>query len=158
MPIQLPGLSVERQVRYAAWLAGVPRGDTPALAQRALAATDLTDLSDRDATRLSGGQAARLGIACALAPTPRYLLLDEPTASLDPLSRRSVTSVLRTLSENGVRIVASSHTASDVGDPFTRLIVLDQGTVVFDASVETFLTGDHHVPVVADLAQALRER
>jgi ABC-type multidrug transport system ATPase subunit len=99
-----------------------------------------------------------LGIACALAPEPNVLLLDEPTASLDPLARRSVRTVLRALAEQGVGILVSSHTASDIGAPFTRLLVLDRGRLAFDGSVQDFFAAEHPSGVVADLAQALRER
>lgn len=155
-PVALPAFTVEGEVRYAAWLAGVRSKQTAAAAERALALTDLTDLADRPATQLSGGELARLGIACALAPSPQWLLLDEPTASLDPLARRSVASVYRQLVAAGTGLVVSSHTASDVGQPFERLLVLDRGAVCFVGSLEEFFTARHHHPVVADLVEALR--
>jgi ABC-type multidrug transport system ATPase subunit len=154
----LPGFTVADQVRYASWLAGVRTADTVRAAEQALSRTDLTELAGRAATRLSGGELARLGIACALAPEPSVLLLDEPTASLDPLARRSVSTVLRALAEQGVGILVSSHTASDIGAPFTRLLVLDRGRLAFDGSVRDFFATEHPRGVVADLAQALRER
>src|SRR5690606_34147238 len=131
-PVALPTFTVEDQVRYAAWLAGVRSSRTAAVARRALALTDLTDLADRPATQLSGGELARLGIACALAPSPQWLLLDEPTASLDPLARRSVTAVYRQLVAAGTGLVVSSHTATDVGPPFERLLVLDRASLCFE--------------------------
>lgn len=156
--VALPGFRVDEQIQYAAWLAGIPRDKATTAAGRALELADLANLAERQATQLSGGQTARLGIACALAGYPDYLLLDEPTASLDPLSRRSVTAVLRGLSARGVGVVASSHTATDVATPFQRLLVLDEGRLVFDDTVEAFRRGTHTQPLVADLAEALRDR
>jgi ABC-2 type transport system ATP-binding protein len=155
-PVALAGFSVEAQVRYAAWLAGLPRSRTGSAAERAVALTNLSDLAERPATRLSGGELARLGIACALAPSPQWLLLDEPTASLDPLARRSVASVFRMLVDDGAGLVVSSHTATDVGAPFERLLVLDRGRLRFDGTIETFFTARHTHPVVTELVEALR--
>jgi ABC-2 type transport system ATP-binding protein len=157
-PAALPGFSVEEQVRYASWLAGVSRTDAEQECRRALDMTSLTGLASRPATRLSGGELARLGIACALASSPQYLLLDEPTASLDPLARQAVTSVLADLASAGVGLVVSSHTATDVRPPFERLIVLDNGEVHFDGPLHEFFAGRHSSQVVANLAQALRDR
>lgn len=157
-PVGLTGFSVTAQVRYAAWLAGLPRTQTSAAATRALTLTNLSDLADRTAIRLSGGELARLGIACALAPSPQWLLLDEPTASLDPLARRSVTTVYQMLVEAGAGLVVSSHTGTDVGPPFERIVVLDRGRLRFDGAIGDFFTTRHTHPVVADLAEALHDR
>jgi ABC-2 type transport system ATP-binding protein len=154
----LPGFRVAEQIRYASWLAGVRTAETGHQADRALMLTDLAGLADRPATELSGGELARLGIACALAGAPSFLLLDEPSASLDPLARRSVTGVLAALSAEGIGLLVSSHTATDLAAPFERLVVLDRGTVRFDGGLPEFFTGPHHHPVVAQLAQALGER
>lgn len=154
----LPGFTVTEQVQYASWLAGLGRAEAVEAASSALVHTHLTDLATRPATQLSGGELARLGIACALASAPEYLVLDEPTAALDPLARRSVTAVLQSLAAQGIGILVSSHTATDVGPPFTRLLVLDRGRLAFDGSLDEFFTREHTSGVVADLAQALRGR
>jgi ABC-type multidrug transport system ATPase subunit len=154
----LPGFTVTEQVQYASWLAGLSRAKVVGAAASALAHTRLEELATRLATQLSGGELARLGIACALASEPRYLVLDEPTAALDPLARQSVTAVLQSLASHGIGILVSSHTATDVGPPFSRLLVLDHGRLEFDGSLHDFFTRRHPHGVVADLAQALRGR
>lgn len=155
--VVLPGFTVIEQVQYAAWLAGCGRDELAERAALALDMTDLSDLAGHRASELSGGQTARLGIACALSGSPDFLLLDEPTASLDPLARKSVRTVLKALTAQGVGLVASSHVATDVGAPFERLIVLADGRVLFDGPVDGFVTGVHTEPLVADFAQALRD-
>ncbi|GIF10071.1 ATP-binding cassette domain-containing protein [Actinoplanes teichomyceticus] len=156
--VALPGFTVVEQVRYASWLAGLSRAEAVTAAAAGLSRTNLTELADRPATELSGGELSRLGIACALASSPDYLVLDEPTASLDPIARRSVTAVLEALAQQGTGILVSSHTATDVGSPFSRLLVLDRGRLEFDGSLDEFFTRRHASGVVADLAQALRGR
>lgn len=155
-PVTLAGFTVAEQIRYAGWLAGVDKRAVVEYARRALRLTDLERLADRPATKLSGGQAGRLGIACALASDPTMLLLDEPTASLDPLARESVNDVFTTLVEQGLKLVVSSHTATDVRQPFQRLVVLHEGTVRFDGTLEAFFGTQHTDPVVTRLARALR--
>ena len=157
-PVALPGFTVTEQIQYASWLAGTSRAEAVEAAASALADTRLTELAARPPTGLSGGEQARLGIACALAGAPEFLVLDEPTAALDPLARRSVTGVLRGLAARGIGILVSSHTATDVGPPFTRLLVLDRGCLAFDDSIEEFFARSDTSGVVADLAQALRGR
>lgn len=155
--VALPGFTVAEQVQYASWLAGLGRAEAVDEATRALGKTHLTDLADRPATRLSGGERARMGIACALASAPDFLVLDEPTAALDPLARRSVTAVLQGLADQGIGLLVSSHTATNVGPPFERLLVLHRGRLEFDGSVEEFFRLRHGSGVVADLAQALHD-
>lgn len=157
-PVALPAFTVREQVAYAGWLGGLGRGQAEAAAGPALAQADLVELQDQSAVALSGGQAARLGIACALVTGPSMLLLDEPTAALDPIARASVREVLVALDAAGVTVVASSHTAADVAAPFGRLILLDQGQVRYDGGTEQFFTDAHAHPVVAEFARALHVR
>jgi ABC-type multidrug transport system ATPase subunit len=154
----LPNFTVEQQVRYAGWLSGLTRRQAAQAAGPALARADLNALATRPARHTSGGERARLGIACALVTGPDLLLLDEPTSSLDPLARQSVSAVLSEVVRDGTRLVVSSHTATDVQRPFERLIVLDRGSVRFDGSLDEFFSGTHHDTVVAGLAEALRAR
>lgn len=152
----LSGFTVEEQIRYAGWLSGLTRAEAEGTARHAISRADLTALAARPARDLSGGERARLGIACAIASNPDYLLLDEPTSSLDPLARKTVTAVLDELVGGGVKLVITSHTATDVREPFQRLIVLDQGGKQFDGSLVEFFSGSHENAVVARLAEVLR--
>ncbi|WP_198955489.1 MULTISPECIES: ABC transporter ATP-binding protein [unclassified Frankia] len=152
----LPNFTVEQQVRYAGWLSGLSRREAARSAGPALARANLEALARRPARQTSGGERARLGIACALATDPDLLLLDEPTASLDPLARESVSEVLTELAGAGTRLVVTSHTATEVRPPFERLIVLDHGVVRFDGSLGEFFDNAHDDRVVAAFAQALR--
>ena len=93
------------------------------------------------------------------------LLLDEPTAGLDPGSRREVLAHLRALMAEGMTVVLSSHQMEDLAALTQRLTVLDQGTTVLSGSVhEVFAQGSRlralglETPVVTQLVEGLRER
>jgi ABC-2 type transport system ATP-binding protein len=83
---------------------------------------------------LSGGMLRRVGIAQAIVHKPELLLLDEPTAGLDPVQRVDVRRVLQQVSPEGV-VVVSTHLVEDVRGLADRVIVLSNGTVRFDGSV-----------------------
>ncbi len=157
-PPALPNFTLEQQVRYAGWLSGMSRRDAAAGVADALRLTDLERLASRPAGQTSGGERARLGIACALVTRPDLLLLDEPASSLDPLARTSVTKVLTELVSRGTGLLITSHTATDVQSPFERLLVVDQGEIRFDDSLEVFFRSEHEDELVTSFAEALRDR
>ena len=82
---------------------------------------------------LSGGQKRRVAIAGILAMNPEVLVLDEPTAGLDPKGRDDILGVLKQLHrESGITVVLVSHSMEDVADYASRIIVLDKGKVLYD--------------------------
>ena len=78
----------------------------------------------------------RLGIAAALPPAPRLLLLDEPTAGLDPGGAREVASLVRQLCSDGVTILLSSHQIVEVEDVCHSFTVISRGNVVWDGTAD----------------------
>src|SRR5690625_2891693 len=76
---------------------------------RVLATADLTGFAGRPVAALSGGQASRVSLACALVGSPEVLILDEPTVGLDPLTRESLWESFRVLADGGTTLVVSSH-------------------------------------------------
>jgi ABC-2 type transport system ATP-binding protein len=95
------------------------------------------ELSGRAGDRVGGyssGMRQRLGIAAALLRAPRLLLLDEPTAGLDPAGVRFVGGLLRDLSETGVAVLLSSHQIAEIEDVCDSFAVLSRGRVVWDGS------------------------
>ena len=82
---------------------------------------------------LSGGQKRRVAIAGILAMNPEVLVLDEPTAGLDPKGRDDILGVLKQLhQESGITVVLVSHSMEDVANYASRIIVLDKGKVLYD--------------------------
>lgn len=106
---------------------------------------------------LSGGEAQRVAIARALAVDPPLLLLDEPTASLDPARRNDLGEALVQLAKSGCALVMTSHDDDFVRDFATRVVVLANGEVVEQGDPETVLTSPHH-PATKELLQLERSR
>jgi ABC-2 type transport system ATP-binding protein len=98
-------ISVRANVTYFARLVGASREDI----DRALETTELTDIAHRAVSSLSGGQASRASLACALVGAPEVLILDEPTVGLDPLTRESLWTSFRSFAKRGTTLIVSSH-------------------------------------------------
>ncbi|WP_341267956.1 ABC transporter ATP-binding protein [Gordonia malaquae] len=117
-------LTVEQNVRYFATLF-----DATDEVQSALEAVDLTARARHLASDLSGGQLSRVSIACALVTKPSLLVLDEPTAGLDPVLRADLWSRFADLAASGVTILVSSH-VMDEADRCDDLILMRDGRLV----------------------------
>jgi ABC-2 type transport system ATP-binding protein len=86
---------------------------------------------------MSRGMRQKLGLILALAPEPRLLVLDEPTASLDPLMQQALANRLRELAKDGCTIFFSSHTLSEVEALCDRVAILRDGRIVSDETLES---------------------
>jgi ABC-type polar amino acid transport system ATPase subunit len=106
---------------------------------------------------LSGGEAQRVAIARALAVDPPLLLLDEPTASLDPARRNDLGDALVQLAQSGRTLVMTSHDDDFVRDFATRVVVLANGEVVEEGLPAQVLTNPSH-PATRELLQVERAR
>jgi ABC-2 type transport system ATP-binding protein len=146
--------TVRRQLGYVPQETGFPRGfsafsfvDYMAIlkewtdadvrheeVRRVLGLVDLTDVAPKRVSALSGGQRRRLVLAQALLGRPGLLILDEPTAGLDPAQRGRLRDVLGRAGESAT-VVISTHQTEDVAALCERVIVLDGGQVLFDGRV-----------------------
>jgi energy-coupling factor transporter ATP-binding protein EcfA2 len=112
---------------------GLSVRDTVARTREAVARLRLEAIIERDPQRLSGGQAQLVAIASLLAMRPRHIILDEPTAQLDPAGTRLVGEALAALAEIGTSLLIAEH-KTDLLDRFChRVIALDAGRIVRDA-------------------------
>ncbi len=123
------------------------------------------EIGGRSPFDLSGGQMRRVAIAGVLAMRPRTLILDEPTAGLDPAGRNSLLDLIERLHAEGVTVVMVSHSMEDVARLATRIAVMRHGQVsMAGPPVEVFAQGgalkeiDLDVPAAVRLADALRAR
>lgn len=122
--------SVEANIDYALAAANSPRATREERTRDLLAAVGLTHLAQRPARKLSGGEQQRLSLARALARAPSLLLLDEPTASLDPYATKLIEDVIRDFSQIGVKIVMSTHDLHQARRLAGDIVFLHRGRVI----------------------------
>jgi len=115
----------------------------------ALEKTGMARLRDTPARALSFGEQQRLALARAMALQPQVLFLDEPTASLDPAAAHLVESIVRDLSDNGVKVIMTSHDLNQAKRLADEIIFLHRGRIKERAPAEQFFDGPKN-----DLAQA----
>ena len=133
-------MSVRNNVALALWLHGVPWRDAQREAIAALGRVGLAGVAGRNARTLSGGQQQRTALARAWALKPAVLLLDEPTASLDPTAKREVESLIADAA-HGRTLVFASHNLGQVKRLASRVIYLEHGRVLADLPVHDFFNG-----------------
>ncbi|HWH84289.1 MAG TPA: ATP-binding cassette domain-containing protein [Burkholderiaceae bacterium] len=131
-------LSVWNNLRVGLWLAGVARAERRARAEESLRHTGLIELRDRPARTLSGGQQQRLALARAWAVRPAVLLLDEPTANLDPSAKHAIEAMLERFKADGTTIVMSTHNLGQAKRLATRVIHIDRGVIHSDLPTASF--------------------
>jgi tungstate transport system ATP-binding protein len=134
---------------WGLWLQGTPWRDAHVRAMQALERVGLQDMADRSARTLSGGQQQRLALARAWALSPNFVLLDEPTSSLDPHAKREVERLLAewVAAAEEVSLLFSSHNLGQVKRLATRVIYLEAGRVLADLPVDEFFNrplGESH--------------
>lgn len=115
---------------------GYSRQETEERVMNALKRVHIENLKDRQVYRLSGGEKKLAAIATILSMEPSILLLDEPTAALDPRNRRNLIQILREM--EGLKIIAS-HDLDMVWDTCERIILLSEGRIVKDGAAEEII-------------------
>jgi tungstate transport system ATP-binding protein len=131
-------LSVRRNLHVALWLRGVPRAEWAARTADALRRVGLEGMAERAAPTLSGGQQQRLALARAWALRPDLLLLDEPTASLDPGAKREVEALVAQIADAGVTLVMSTHNLGQARRLGARIACLEGGRLLVDRPTQSF--------------------
>lgn len=132
------GLRVREQVAMSAWLKGARERDAWSLAGEALELAGLSDLESKKAAQLSGGQRARLGLAQALCLRTDVVLLDEPTAALDPDQTDVFARLIANLAAERT-VVVSTHDIHELDQRYDHVVVIDQGQVKYDGRIADFL-------------------
>jgi tungstate transport system ATP-binding protein len=134
--------TAQNNVALALWLRGMPWRDTRSRALLALERVGLQHKAGQPARTLSGGQQQRLALARAWALRPDVLLLDEPTASLDPHAKREVEQLMATFAAGvdgrPLTVIFASHNLGQVKRLATRVIYLEFGRVQADLPVAEF--------------------
>jgi len=140
-PAFYPALTGAENLRVLATLGGFPQ-------ERVQTLLNQVGLGDRAKSKYktySLGMKQRLGIAAALLPNPKLLMLDEPTNGLDPEGIQEVRALLRQLADNGTTVFVSSHLLSELEIISDYLVMLRKGEVVFAGKIEELLLAQQHV-------------
>ena len=125
-----PSFTVVEFIEYFALLKEMPAARVPAAVAAAVERVNLGDKARAKLRTLSGGMLRRVGIAQAIVNEPDLLLLDEPTAGLDPEQRVAFRALLRDLAERAT-VVVSTHLVEDVGAACAEVALMNQGKIVF---------------------------
>lgn len=162
---QLVATTVEEDVAFGPENLGIPTKEIQARVTASLKAVDMLEYRVHSPHQLSGGQKQRVAIAGTIAMSPKCIVLDEPTAMLDPEGRREVMETIHRLNkEDGITVLHITHHMDEVIGA-DRVIVMDQGKMVLQGTPkEVFSQVDllrklHlDVPQVTDLAARLRKK
>lgn len=126
---QLFSPTVYDDVAFGPLYQGLPEAEVRQRVQTALAAVQMEEYAGRVSHHLSMGEKKRIAIATVLSMQPEVLVLDEPTAGLDPRARRAL---IRLLDELPLTMLVSTHDLHMVKELFTRMVIMDHGRVVAD--------------------------
>lgn len=158
--------TVLKDVAFGPQNFGVSKENAEATAREKLALVGIDEeLFERSPFELSGGQMRRVAIAGILAMEPHILVLDEPTAGLDPAGRKELMAMFKQLHENGLTIVLVTHLMDDVADFADFVYVLEKGKVVLSGqpslvfqNVDFMESIQLGVPKITKFAAALERR
>lgn len=161
---QIIGNVVEEDVGFGPENMGVPTEEIWARVDKSLEAVGMTAYRLQSPNKLSGGQKQRVAIAGVMAMKPRCIVLDEPTAMLDPNGRREVIKTVHELNrQEGITVLLITHYMEEVIDA-DRVVVIDGGHVVMDGTpkevfsrVKELKKYSLDVPQVTELADELKE-
>ena len=161
---QIIGTIVEEDVAFGPENIGVPTQDIWKRVEESLISVDMLKYRNHSPNKLSGGQKQRVAIAGVLAMKPKCIVLDEPTAMLDPIGRREVIETIKLLNEKeNVTVIFITHYMNEVVDA-DRVIVMDKGNIAMQGTPrEIFSKVDElkeiglNVPMVTKLAYDLKQ-
>lgn len=136
---QLFSPTVFEDVAFGPLHMGLPKEEVTARVESALQAVRMSGFRDRLSHHLSVGEKKRIAIATVLSMNPQILVLDEPSAGLDPRARRTLINLLRELP---ITMLVSTHDMKLVEELFPRTIVMDEGMVVADGKTKEILADE----------------
>ncbi|HBT20940.1 MAG TPA: energy-coupling factor transporter ATPase [Peptococcaceae bacterium] len=159
---QIVATSVEEDVAFGPENLGLPPEEIALRVNEALSLVRMEHLKDWAPHNLSGGQKQRVAIAGVIAMRPKYLVMDEPTAMLDPQGRKEVLAALDHLKKKGMSIIFITHFMEEAALA-DRVLVMDKGRIVLDgvpkwvfAQEEILRAINLDLPPITELANELR--
>ena len=136
---QLFSPTVFEDVAFGPLHMGLPKDEVFTRVERALKDVRMSEYGDRMSHHLSVGEKKRIAIATVLSMNPQILVLDEPSAGLDPRARRTLINLLRELP---ITMLVSTHDMKLVEELFPRTIVMDEGLIVADGDTKNILADE----------------
>jgi ABC-2 type transport system ATP-binding protein len=145
----LSQISIEKLFRWYALLGGYSSIEAVEEARRVIDVVGLSAAANREASQLSHGMHKRMAIAQSMIGTPGFLLLDEPTAGLDPANVRVIRDLIRRLRGDHT-VVVSSHNLAEIADVCDEIVVLDKGRLIEAKAISEFTRQEGLVTVTID--------
>jgi ABC-2 type transport system ATP-binding protein len=150
-------LSGRELVRYCARLSGVPEAKVAEAAEAALELSAMTEAAARPIGTYSKGMLQRIGFAQAVVHDPELVILDEPTAGVDPVGSAAIGRMIQAMRAKGKTVVLCSHLLGQVEQVCDRVAIMDRGRLVLEGSVDDVLARrDRQVLTVESLTPAAR--
>ena len=150
--------TVEEDVAFAPRQLGLDEDDVQKRVRETLGQLGASHLAGRSPHALSGGEKRRVAIAGVLAMAPEILVLDEPTAGLDPAAREGLLGVVRSLREGGTSVVMVSHDLDEIAEVADRVCVLEEGEVrAVGTPAEVFYARPAEAPTTVRTVSLLRD-
>ena len=147
--------ALENIIEAPTQVRGIARDEATAIGEALLARVGLAQKKDAYPAQLSGGQQQRVAIARALAMKPALLLFDEPTSALDPEMIGEVLEVMKELAHEGMTMIVVTHEMGFAREVADRVVMMDEGRVVEEATPEQFFTNPTEDRTKAFLAKIL---
>ncbi len=133
-----PNMSCRALLEHIAVLKGIDGNARKNQINSLLELTNLTQFANKKVVNFSGGMKQRFGVAQALLGNPKLIIMDEPTAGLDPVERESLNNLLVSISQNRL-ILLSTHIVEDVENLCHYVAIIDQGTLIQSGDVKELL-------------------
>ena len=140
-----PNMKVSEVLYYLGFLSKINQKDFNKYVDLILRKVNLIDYKNKKVKSLSGGMKKRLGIAQAILHDPKVIIVDEPTAGLDPEERVRIRNLLSDLAENKI-VIISTHIVSDIESTCNRIAILDKGSLVYKGDIPSLIQqSDDHI-------------
>lgn len=129
-------LTAEENVKFFCSLYGYKGQELKRRVEKVLEFVGLTDVKNKVASSYSGGMKRRLNIACAIAHSPKLIIMDEPTVGIDPQSRNHVLESVKKLRDDGATVIYTSHYMQEVDELCDRIAIVDKGKIIAEGTSE----------------------
>lgn len=143
-------LSGRELVRFYARVAGTPKSELDEAVERALATTGMTAAADRRVKTYSKGMLQRIGVAQAIVHNPRLVVLDEPTAGIDPIGSAEIGECILKMKAEGKTVLLCSHLLGQVENICDRVAIMNRGKLVVAGTLDDVLTQPGKMQITID--------